>query len=121
MRPSDSARAHVRHFSFALAFTLYHIVSLLVEVPQMIPTRFLSFIVVLAMLVAANSAIRADIITLADGTEHEGEVLKENGDSITLRVRIGTNVGSIVIPRREIVSIQTKSMAADTVLIEGVT
>jgi len=87
----------------------------------MIPTRFLSFIVVLALLVAANSAIRADIITLADGTEHEGEVLKENGDSITLRVRIGTNVGSIVIPRREIVSIQTKSVATDTVLVDGVT
>jgi hypothetical protein len=82
--------------------------------------RFLSFIVVLAIFVTANSAVRADIITLIDGTEHEGEVLRENTESITLRVRVGTNVGSIQIPRREIVSIQAKSVASDTVLAEGV-
>lgn len=82
--------------------------------------RFLSFIVVLAIFVTANSAVRADIITLIDGTEHEGEVLKENTESITLRVRVGTNVGSIEIPRREILSIQYRSVAKDAVLAEGV-
>ena len=87
----------------------------------MTSARTFSFIVVLAVLVAANSVLRADIITLRDGSVQEGEVVKDNADQVTLRVRIGANSGTVVIPRREVVSIQSKAMPPDRVLIDGVT
>jgi hypothetical protein len=67
---------------------------------------------------AANSS--ADTIVLRDGTEHEGEVVSQSPESVTLRVRSGGNFGLITLARRDVSEIKCKPLAKDPVLCAGV-
>lgn len=72
----------------------------------------------LIALLAALCA-RADTVTLADGTVREGKIIRENEDSITLQLRVGTMRGTVVIPRHEIASIKRQELPPDPIATEG--
>ncbi|HYG74348.1 MAG TPA: hypothetical protein VEK08_05020 [Planctomycetota bacterium] len=86
----------------------------------MFPRHFPFLLVVASALhVAALSVAKADIITLVDGTEHEGEVIRDTPESLSVRVRKGGNTGTVVIARSEIASIEKKALPPDPILNAG--
>ncbi|MCY3022568.1 MAG: hypothetical protein NTW87_26610 [Planctomycetota bacterium] len=58
---------------------------------------------------------RADTVVLLDGTQHEGEIVSQTKDTLTLRVRLGGMTGSIVIPKADIAALHVKPLGADPV------
>ena len=76
-------------------------------------------IVVLAFTIAATGNCRADIISLRDGSEHEGEIIRETRHTITVQKRMGGIFGSVEIAKAEIVGIQVKAPAPDLVSEQG--
>jgi hypothetical protein len=76
--------------------------------------------ILLVALIASLTAIcRADIVTLLDGSEHEGEIIRENSDIVVLRMKMGGIKGSIVISRCDVSSIVVKPVAEDVVAVQG--
>jgi len=87
----------------------------------MIPQKFpLYLLVALLLTLAASATAFGDIIVLLDGTEHEGEVVRETPESVTLRVRVAGSSGNIVLKKTDISSIESRGIAADPVLAAGV-
>lgn len=60
-----------------------------------------------------SASARADTVTLKDGTTREGLIVKQDGKSVTLEVRLGGLRATLVIPREEIASIQNRPLPAD--------
>ena len=85
--------------------------------------KFHPLLTILAPLIiaiaAATSACRADVITLMDGTEHEGEVIREDEHTITLQVSMGGMKGQVVINRLDIKGIRVTDEIADPAIAEG--
>ena len=61
----------------------------------------------------------ADTVLLADGTEHEGKVVKETPQEVTFQIRMGGLRGSVVIPKAEIISLKFGELPPDTVAEDG--
>lgn len=58
----------------------------------------------------------ADTVLLKDGTEHEGEIVRQTTDALSLRVRLGSLSGTIQFPNQEIEKIEFKALRADEVM-----
>jgi len=69
-----------------------------------------------AVFLAMSGALRADTVTLRDGTEYEGEILRQTAEALIFRVRWGGLKGSVRIPKSEIVALQAKPLPPDTVI-----
>jgi hypothetical protein len=79
-------------------------------------------LVVLAiLLISAVASVRADIITLMDGSQHEGEVIREDVNTITLQVRMGGMKGLVTINRLDIKELRVTDAVADPAIAEGET
>jgi len=68
------------------------------------------------VLVGASGALRADTLTLRDGTQYEGELLRETKDSLVFNVRWCGMNGAVTVPKSEVVSIQVKPLSPDRVI-----
>jgi hypothetical protein len=77
--------------------------------------------VVLTLAIAASGNCRADTIVLRDGSEHEGEIIRETPVAIIVQKRLGSILGTVEIPKAEIVGIKVKGLVPDRVLGPGVT
>jgi len=79
------------------------------------------FTALLGMLAVAlfSFSLHADTVLLADGTEHEGKVVKETAHEVTFSIRMGGLRGSVVIPKAEILSLKFGDVPTDTVAEDG--
>jgi len=78
-----------------------------------------SFAILIALLLCQAAALRADTITLKDGTIREGIIIQQDGDGLTLEVRVGALKGRVVIPKDEIKTIKREALAADPLDLEA--
>src|SRR5579862_666182 len=85
---------------------------------QMTTGKFVS-IGLLAATVLAMRTSRADIVTLNDGTETEGEVVREDTKTITLRVHMGAMNGLVEIQRSDVKSVKVGDIHADPAIALG--
>jgi hypothetical protein len=79
----------------------------------------LLFAVILAIAASACRTSRADVITLMDGTVQEGEVIREDKESITLSVQFGSMKGVVVLNRKDIRSVQVTETLRNPAIAEG--
>lgn len=63
--------------------------------------------------------IRADTLTLKDGTVREGTILRQDAEGVTFEVKVGSMKGAVHIPKNEIAKIERKALPADTVETEA--
>lgn len=63
--------------------------------------------------------VRADTVTLKDGTVREGTILQQDADGITFEVKVGSMKGAVHIPKNEIAKIERQALAADPVETEA--
>ena len=77
----------------------------------------LVLILCLASTVARTS--RADLVTLLDGSVQEGEVIREDKDSITLSVPFGSMKGIVVLNRKDIRSVKATETIRNPAIAEG--
>lgn len=61
-------------------------------------------------------ACQADTLVLRDGTEYEGEIVRQDKDTVTFRIRLGGMKGSVVLPKSEIVLLQTEALRPDPII-----
>jgi len=73
----------------------------------------------LAALAFALRSTHADIVVLNDGTETEGEVVREDTQTITLRVHMGAMSGLIEIKRSDVKSVKVSDVHADPAIALG--
>jgi len=78
-----------------------------------------SLLPVLILIISAATTVRADVITLMDGTQHEGEVIREDENTITLQVRMGGMKGQVTINRLDIKDIRVTDQIADPAIAQG--
>jgi len=71
---------------------------------------------VLILLLVVSGPLGADTISLRDGTEYEGEILRQTKDSLVFCVRWGGMNGSVTIPKSEVLDIHIKPLAPDAVV-----
>jgi len=69
--------------------------------------------------IASSGICRADIVLLRDGTEQEGEIVRQDGEGITLRIRVGGMNGTIQIAHREIAEVKCRTVLADRVTADA--
>ena len=77
------------------------------------------FTALLGLLAFVAAPLRADTVLLADGTEHDGNVVKETANEVTFAIRMGGLRGAIVIPKAEILSLKIGALPPDTVSEDG--
>ncbi|MGD0088543.1 MAG: hypothetical protein ABSE73_01360 [Planctomycetota bacterium] len=66
-----------------------------------------------------SSALRADTVILRDGTEYEGEILRQTNADLIFRVWWGAMKGSVRIPKSEIVDVRMKPLPPDAVIADA--
>ncbi len=80
--------------------------------------RFCALLCVVSLF-AVSFAARADTVSLLDGTDYEGTVLRENDESLTFLVRLGGMKGSIIIPKKDILFLKRQALRPDPIATEG--
>lgn len=76
----------------------------------------------ICLLVASVFVVRVslgDTVTLNDGTETEGEIVREVAKTLTLRVNMGAMTGTIEISRSDIKAIKVGNVKIDPAIAQG--